>query len=98
MSAFPNSPGLVEGEIVPAAPDSRAIQKIAGLQYDPDAFNARYAVAADKGLPHDEAMIDAARRIQTGDCASAAGFNNDKITKTEGSSGAFGNVEMELTE
>jgi hypothetical protein len=62
-----------------------------------DTFNTRYKVATDKGLPHDEAMIEAARKTKTGDWAKAAGFNNVKITKAEGSPGAFTNVEVEFT-
>jgi Domain of unknown function (DUF4157) len=63
-----------------------------------DTFNTRYKVATDKGLPHDEAMIEAARKTKTGEWANAAGFNNIKITKAEGSPGAFTNVEVEFTQ
>ena len=97
MSAFPNSPQLVKGEIVVADPDSGAVQKIIVLQYNRDTFNTRYKVATDKGPRHDEAMIEAARRTKTGDWAGAAGFNNAKITKAEGPPGAFSNVEVEFT-
>jgi hypothetical protein len=97
MSAFPNSPRLIKGGIVLVDPDSGAVQKIIVLQYNPDTFNTRYKVATDKGLPHDEAMIEAARKTKTGDWAKAVGFNNIKITKSEGSPGAFTNVEGEFT-
>jgi hypothetical protein len=62
-----------------------------------DTFNTRYKVATDKGLPHDEAMIEAARKTKTGEWARAAGFNDVKITKAEGSPGAYTNVEVEFT-
>ena len=62
-----------------------------------DTFNARYKIATDKGLPHDEAMIEAARKTKTGEWARAAGFNKVNITKAEGPPGAFTNVEVEFT-
>jgi hypothetical protein len=62
-----------------------------------DTFNARYQIARTKGLPHDEAMIEAARRTKTGEWARAAGFNRVNVTNAEGSPGAFTNVEVEFT-
>jgi hypothetical protein len=62
-----------------------------------DTFNTRYTVASQKGFSHNEAMIEAARRTKTGEWAKAAGFNNVKITKAEGSAGAYTNVEVEFT-
>ena len=62
-----------------------------------DTFNTRYGISTGKGLPHDEAMIEAARKTKTGEWARAAGFNNVKITKAEGSPGAYTNVEVEFT-
>jgi hypothetical protein len=41
-----------------------------------DTFNTRYKVATNKGLPHDQAMVEAARKTKTGEWARAAGFNN----------------------
>jgi hypothetical protein len=43
-------------------------------------------------------MIEAAQKTTTGDWARPAGFNNAKVTKAEGSPGAFSNVEVEFTE
>jgi hypothetical protein len=62
-----------------------------------DTFNTRYKVATNKGLPHDQAMVEAARKTKTGEWARAAGFNNIKITRAEGSPGAYTNVEVEFT-
>ena len=62
-----------------------------------DTFNTRYKVATNKGLPHDQAMVEAARKTKTGEWARAAEFNNVKITKAEGSPGAYTNVEVEFT-
>jgi hypothetical protein len=62
-----------------------------------DTFNTRYTVARNKGFSHDDAMIEAARKTKTGDWAKSAGFNNVKITKAEGSPGAYTNVEVEFT-
>jgi hypothetical protein len=36
MSAFPNSPRLIKRGIVLVDPDSGTVQKIIGLQYNPD--------------------------------------------------------------
>jgi hypothetical protein len=41
-----------------------------------DTFNTRYKVATNKGLPHDQAMVEAARKTKTREWARAAGFNN----------------------
>ena len=62
-----------------------------------DTFNTRYQVATNKGLPHDQAMVEAARKTKTGEWARAAEFKNIKITKAEGSPGAYTNVEVEFT-
>ena len=62
-----------------------------------DTFNTRYGIATGKGLSHEEAMVEAARRTKTGEWARAAGFDNVKITKAEGSPGAYTNVEVEFT-
>jgi hypothetical protein len=61
------------------------------------AFNTRYGIATGKGHAHAEAMIEAAQRTKTGEWSRAAGFNNVKVTKAEGSPGAFTNVEVEFT-
>ena len=38
MSAFPNSPRLLKGGIVPVSPDTAAVQRIISLQYNPDSL------------------------------------------------------------
>ena len=62
-----------------------------------DTFNTRYAVAKHKGFSDEAAMVEAARRTKTGEWARAAGFDNVKVTKAEGSPGAYTNVEVEFT-
>jgi hypothetical protein len=62
-----------------------------------DTFNTRYTVAKQKGFSDEAAMIEAARRTKTGEWARAAGFDNVKITKAEGSPGAYTDVEVEFT-
>ena len=42
-------------------------------------------------------MTEAARKTTTGEWTGAAGFKNVKVTKPEGSPGAFTNVEVEFT-
>jgi hypothetical protein len=42
-------------------------------------------------------MIEAAQKTKTGEWARAAGFNNVTVTKSEGSPGAYTNVEVEFT-
>lgn len=62
-----------------------------------DTFNTRYDIARGKGLSHEEAMTQAARKTKTGQWAGEAGFKTVKVTKAEGSPGAFTNVEVEFT-
>jgi hypothetical protein len=60
-------------------------------------FNQRFNVWKGRGLSDEAAMTEAARKTKTGEWAGAAGFKNVKVTKTEGSPGAFTNVEVEFT-
>jgi hypothetical protein len=60
-------------------------------------FNDRFKLWKSRGLSDEAAMAEAARKTKTGEWAGAAGFKNVKITKTEGSPGAFTNVEVEFT-
>jgi hypothetical protein len=62
-----------------------------------ETFNNRYNIAKGKGFSHEDAMTEAARKTKTGEWSSAAGFKNVKVTKAEGSPGAFTNVEVEFT-
>jgi hypothetical protein len=62
-----------------------------------DTFNRRYDIAKGKGLSHEAAMNQAARKTKTGEWANQAGFKNVKVTKAEGAPGAFTNVEVEFT-
>lgn len=62
-----------------------------------DTFNTRYTVAKHKGFSDEAAMVEAARRTKTGEWARAAGFDNVKVTKAEGSPAAYTNVEVEFT-
>jgi hypothetical protein len=107
MSAFPISLSPVKGGSVLVDPDSGREQKsgpgsVKGAYGrwsggdNLDTFNARYKVATDKGPPHDEAMIEAARKTKTSDWAKAAGFNKIRITKSDGSPCAFTSVEVEF--
>jgi hypothetical protein len=60
-------------------------------------FNDRFKLWKSRGLPDEQAMIEAAKKTKTGEWAGAAGFKNVKIIKTEGSPGSFTNVEVEFT-
>lgn len=62
-----------------------------------ETFNARYKEAKGKGLSDDAAMSEAARKTKTGEWAAEAGFKNVKVTKAEGTPGAYTNVEVEFT-
>jgi hypothetical protein len=44
MSTFPNSPRLLKGGIVLINPDSGAIQRVIGLQYNPDSLTRSFQV------------------------------------------------------
>ncbi len=60
-------------------------------------FNQRFNLWKGRGLSDEAAMTEAARKTKTGERAGAAGFKNVKVTRTEGSPGAFTNVEVEFT-
>ena len=62
-----------------------------------ETFNSRFNLWKGRGLSHEAAMSEAAKKTKTGEWAAAADFKNVKITKTEGSPGAFTNVEVEFT-
>jgi hypothetical protein len=48
-------------------------------------------------FPNSPGVVRPATRTKTGEWSKAAGFNNVKITKAEGSPGAYTNVEVEFT-